>query len=313
MCQALIDPGDTIAVEAPTYLGALMAFAGAEAEIVAVAMDDDGLRVDVLAERLAAGAAPEVPLHDPGVPEPDRADAAARPPPRAGRALPPARRADLRGRRLPRAVLRRRVAAVAVVARRPTSCCRRARSPRASSPACGSAGRPARAEVVAELAAAKQNTDQCAGGLGPAAARGVRPRRAASSATSRPPARCTRRTGRRCRRRWRATCPTGVDWTRADRAASSPGDAAAGARHARAAPGRARRRRGLRPRPAVPRRRRRRRTRCGCRSATSPRPSSRPPSSAWPAWFAPRSSRQKPARPRGRSKSARAARRRRSS
>src|SRR5918994_5008666 len=27
MCAALIDPGDTIAVEAPTYLGALMAFA----------------------------------------------------------------------------------------------------------------------------------------------------------------------------------------------------------------------------------------------------------------------------------------------
>ena len=29
VCQALLDPGDTVAVEAPTYLGALMAFAGA--------------------------------------------------------------------------------------------------------------------------------------------------------------------------------------------------------------------------------------------------------------------------------------------
>ena len=44
MCQALIDPGDTIVVEAPSYLGALMAFAGAEADLVAIAMDDDGLR-----------------------------------------------------------------------------------------------------------------------------------------------------------------------------------------------------------------------------------------------------------------------------
>src|SRR5919106_5580301 len=59
MCQALIDPGDTIAVEAPTYLGALMAFGGAEADVVAIAMDDDGLRVDELAERLAAGLRPK--------------------------------------------------------------------------------------------------------------------------------------------------------------------------------------------------------------------------------------------------------------
>src|SRR5829696_6512867 len=35
MCQALIEPGDTIVVEAPTYLGALMAFEGAEADAVA--------------------------------------------------------------------------------------------------------------------------------------------------------------------------------------------------------------------------------------------------------------------------------------
>jgi 2-aminoadipate transaminase len=56
MCQALIDPGDAIAVEAPTYLGALMAFGAAEAEVVPIEMDDDGLRVDALAERLDAGA-----------------------------------------------------------------------------------------------------------------------------------------------------------------------------------------------------------------------------------------------------------------
>jgi 2-aminoadipate transaminase len=58
MCQALIDPGDTIAVEAPSYLGALMAFGGAEANVVAIATDDDGLLVDALDEALARGARP---------------------------------------------------------------------------------------------------------------------------------------------------------------------------------------------------------------------------------------------------------------
>ena len=82
MCQALIDPGDAIVVEAPTYLGALMAFAGFEAEVVAIAMDDDGLRVDALGRAPGGRPAPEVRLHDPRVPEPDRADAAARAPPR---------------------------------------------------------------------------------------------------------------------------------------------------------------------------------------------------------------------------------------
>src|SRR5919198_1676067 len=42
MCQALIDPGDTVVVEAPSYLGALMAFAAAEADVLAIDMDDEG-------------------------------------------------------------------------------------------------------------------------------------------------------------------------------------------------------------------------------------------------------------------------------
>lgn len=59
-CQAMVDPGDTIAVEAPTYVGALMAFAGFEAELVEIPMDGDGLQVDALAERLAAGLRPKL-------------------------------------------------------------------------------------------------------------------------------------------------------------------------------------------------------------------------------------------------------------
>ena len=40
--KVLIDPGSTVAVESPTYLGALQAFAPYEAEFVAVEGDDDG-------------------------------------------------------------------------------------------------------------------------------------------------------------------------------------------------------------------------------------------------------------------------------
>ena len=59
MCQALIDPGDAIAVEAPPYLAALMALGRAEAETVTIAMDDDGLGVDELGARLAGGLRPK--------------------------------------------------------------------------------------------------------------------------------------------------------------------------------------------------------------------------------------------------------------
>ena len=59
LCRAMLDPGDAVAVEAPTYLGALMAFAGAEADVHEIEMDADGLRVDALAERLEAGLRPK--------------------------------------------------------------------------------------------------------------------------------------------------------------------------------------------------------------------------------------------------------------
>jgi 2-aminoadipate transaminase len=59
LCQSLVDAGDQVAVEAPTYLGALMAFAGFQAEIAEIPMDDDGMQVDVLAERLAGGLRPK--------------------------------------------------------------------------------------------------------------------------------------------------------------------------------------------------------------------------------------------------------------
>ena len=165
MCQALIDPGDTIAVEGPTYLGALMAFGGAEAGVVAIPMDDDGLRVDALAERLAAGLRPKFLYTIPEYQNP------------TGRTLPLDRR-----RALVELCRRHGVLILEDVAYRELA------FDGASLPSLWSlgpdivlqagtfsksffpgvrlgwaAGPP---PVVAELAAAKQTTDQCAGGLG---------------------------------------------------------------------------------------------------------------------------------------------------
>lgn len=46
--DALVDPGDTVLVEAPTFLGTLRTIAGHQANIVGVPMDDDGILVDQL-------------------------------------------------------------------------------------------------------------------------------------------------------------------------------------------------------------------------------------------------------------------------
>jgi 2-aminoadipate transaminase len=60
VAKSLIDPGDPVVVEAPSYLGAIMAFRGYEADLHGVPMDDDGMRVDVLADLLGAGLRPKV-------------------------------------------------------------------------------------------------------------------------------------------------------------------------------------------------------------------------------------------------------------
>jgi 2-aminoadipate transaminase len=58
--KSFLDRGDLVVVEAPTYLGAIMAFRSFEAEIVAVPMDEHGLEVDELERRLAAGLRPKL-------------------------------------------------------------------------------------------------------------------------------------------------------------------------------------------------------------------------------------------------------------
>jgi len=52
VCRTLIDPGDVVVAEAPTYPGAIPAFSSYQAHVVQIDMDGDGMRVDVLEETL---------------------------------------------------------------------------------------------------------------------------------------------------------------------------------------------------------------------------------------------------------------------
>jgi 2-aminoadipate transaminase len=165
MCQALIDPGDVVAVEAPTYLGALMAFGGAEAQVAAVAMDEDGLDVDALAELLDGGTRPKFVYTIPEYQNP------------TGRTLPLERR-----RELVELCRRHRVLIFEDVAYRelsfdgtslptlwslgPDVVVQAGTFSKSFFPGVRLGWASGPPDVIAELAAAKQNTDQCAGGLG---------------------------------------------------------------------------------------------------------------------------------------------------
>ena len=53
--KLLVNPGDAVLTEQPTFLGALQAFSGYQAHYVCVPVDDEGLEVDRLEEALRAG------------------------------------------------------------------------------------------------------------------------------------------------------------------------------------------------------------------------------------------------------------------
>ncbi|WP_296377553.1 MULTISPECIES: PLP-dependent aminotransferase family protein [unclassified Pseudonocardia] len=60
LARVLLDPGDTVVVEDPVYVGALQVFQAAGAALHTVPLDGDGMQVDVLAQRLAAGLRPRL-------------------------------------------------------------------------------------------------------------------------------------------------------------------------------------------------------------------------------------------------------------
>jgi 2-aminoadipate transaminase len=53
VCKTLLDPGDVVIAEAPTYPGAAPVFVSYEADVVQIEMDEDGMRLDVLEAELA--------------------------------------------------------------------------------------------------------------------------------------------------------------------------------------------------------------------------------------------------------------------
>src|SRR5260370_8630 len=57
VCKALIDPGDVIVAEAPTYPGAVPTFGAYQADVAQLEMDGEGMSIDALEstlDRLAA-------------------------------------------------------------------------------------------------------------------------------------------------------------------------------------------------------------------------------------------------------------------
>jgi 2-aminoadipate transaminase len=52
VCKTLLDPGDVVVAEAPTYPGAVPTFSAYQADVVQIGMDDDGMLIEVLEETL---------------------------------------------------------------------------------------------------------------------------------------------------------------------------------------------------------------------------------------------------------------------
>src|SRR5919201_881939 len=58
--KSFLDRGDRVVVEAPTYLGAIMAFRSFEADLVSVPIDEGGMQVDELERQLRGGLRPKL-------------------------------------------------------------------------------------------------------------------------------------------------------------------------------------------------------------------------------------------------------------
>ncbi len=54
VCKTLVDPGDVVVAEAPTYPGAIPTFCSYQADVVQISMDRDGMRTDQLEATLDA-------------------------------------------------------------------------------------------------------------------------------------------------------------------------------------------------------------------------------------------------------------------
>jgi len=163
--KSLLDRGDTVVVEAPTYLGAIMAFRGFEAEIVSVRMDNDGLEVEELERRLSDGLRPKLLYTIPDHQNP------------AGVSLARERRrllvelAQRYGFLIVEDVAYRELsfaddAEPSLWSLAPDAVVQAGTTSKTFFPGVRLGWAVGPAEVSAQLVAAKQNTDQCAGALG---------------------------------------------------------------------------------------------------------------------------------------------------
>jgi 2-aminoadipate transaminase len=163
--KAFLDKGDTVVVEGPTYLGAIMAFRSFECEVVAVELDEDGLEVDELERRLAGGLRPKLVYTIPDHQNP------------AGVSLAHERRSALvelarrHGFLVVEDVAYRELefdgdAAPSLWSRAPDVVLQAGTTSKTFCPGVRLGWATGPAAVCAELVAAKQNTDQCAGALG---------------------------------------------------------------------------------------------------------------------------------------------------
>ncbi len=163
--KSFLDRGDLVVVEAPTYLGAIMAFRSFEAEIVAVPMDEHGFEVDELERRLAAGMRPKLLYSIPDHQNP------------AGVSLSLERREPLvelarrYGFLIVEDVAYRELgfeddAAPSLWSLGPDAVVQAGTTSKTFFPGVRLGWAVGPAEVSAQLVSAKQNTDQCAGALG---------------------------------------------------------------------------------------------------------------------------------------------------
>src|SRR4029077_7980287 len=163
--KAFLDPGDLVVVEGPTYLGAIQSFRSFEADLEVVPLDEDGIQVDELARRLVAGLRPKLLYTIPDHQNP------------AGVSLSAERRAllvELAGRYgflIVEDVAYRELgfdgdAPPSLWTLAPDVVVQTGTTSKTFFPGVRLGWAVGPAEVSAQLVAAKQNTDQCAGALG---------------------------------------------------------------------------------------------------------------------------------------------------
>src|SRR6266566_3744851 len=163
--KSFLDPGDVVVVEGPTYLGAIMAFRSFEAEVVAVPLDEHGLEVDELERRLADGLRPKVVYTIPDHQNPAGVSLARE---RRGLLVELARR---HGFLIVEDVAYRELgfdgeAAPSLWNLAPDVVVQAGTTSKTFFPGVRLGWAVGPAEISAQLVAAKQNTDQCAGALG---------------------------------------------------------------------------------------------------------------------------------------------------